>query len=221
MSFETFSFSGGVTLVGGGAASIGLIEKAMEFAPALVAADGGANGLSAAGITPEAIIGDLDSLEDAQAWRGRLGDRVRHIAEQNSTDFEKCLYSIDAPFFIGVGFLGGRVDHELAALSAMLAEPRPVLLIGEQDVVFAPPQDVTLHLQRGDRVSIMPMRPVRATGAGLKWPLDALPLAPGERVGSSNEATGGPVRLAFDTPGAIIVLDRRRLPQAMRALSLP
>ena len=48
------------------------------------------------------------------------GAAVHAVGEQETTDLEKCLYSVEAPLFLGVGFLGGRVDHQLAAMNALV-----------------------------------------------------------------------------------------------------
>jgi thiamine pyrophosphokinase len=45
---------------------------------------------------------------------------VHHLPEQDTTDFEKCLYSVAAPLLLGVGFLGGRADHHLAAMNVLV-----------------------------------------------------------------------------------------------------
>ena len=46
----------------------------------LVGADGGGDVIARAGLHPEAIIGDFDSLEDPDAWEGKT--ELRQIAEQ-------------------------------------------------------------------------------------------------------------------------------------------
>lgn len=214
--YEKIRFSGGVTLLGGSSRRAGL-EAALARAPALVCADGGANA-APPGVEPEAVIGDLDSLKDAPAWRRRLGPRLVHVAEQDTTDLEKCLLRVEAEFLLCVGFLGGRVDHELAALHALVSDSRPIILIGEEDVIFSAGAGLSLMLEAGDRVSIFPMRPVFAgPSTGLRWPLDGLRLETMGRIGTSNEAEG-PVSLTFDRPGAAVILPRARLENALAGL---
>ena len=84
------------------------------------------------------------------------------MREQDSTDLEKCLYSVEAPLFIGLGFLGGRIDHHLAAMSALVKFPgKPVVLIGGEDLCFLCPRELELELPAGTRVSLYPMGPAR------------------------------------------------------------
>ncbi len=42
----------------------------------------------------------------------------------------------------------------------------------------------------GTRVSLYPMGPARGSSQGLEWPIDGIDFAPGQRVGTSNRATG-------------------------------
>src|SRR5690606_23416689 len=111
---------GPVTLVGGGQASAAELHKSLALAPPCVAADGGAVLASEAGVEVTAIIGDFDSVPEDVLAAIPPGRRHR-ITEQTSTDFEKALSRIAAPVVLGVGFTGGRLDHQLAAFHTLLA----------------------------------------------------------------------------------------------------
>lgn len=218
-----------VTLLGGGPTRAEDLADALALAPRLVCADGGANRLTHR--DPDAVIGDLDSLDDPARWRRRLGARLIEVAEQDSTDLEKCLRYVEAPFFIGAGFSAGRVDHLLAALHALVVDPRPIVLIGEDDALFSAGPGVALDLEPGDRVSFFPVRPATGTGsAGLFWPIEGLAMAAGEpgpgRIGTSNRAVKPRVEARFDRPGVVVALPRARLDRVIaafrgRAVSAP
>lgn len=211
--------AGGVTVIGGGAVSQADLAEALEAAPLLVAADGGADRALALGRMPDLVIGDLDSLTP-EARRLIAADRILHVAEQDSTDFAKCLQRIEAPFVIAVGFTGLRLDHTLAALTVMAGHRAcPVLLLGSDDVVFLAPPVLRLPLGAGTRVSLYPMGPVRGSSAGLEWPIDGIEMAPGGRVGTSNRATGE-VTLRSEGP-LLVMLPRDSLGVALSALGLP
>lgn len=211
-------FKEGVTLVGCGPKPKGALAAALARAPRLVCADGGADDLG--GRAPDAVIGDGDSLADPEAWRARLGDRFLRLSGQDDTDFEKCLSHVKAPFFVAVGFLGGRIDHELAVLSAMIADRRPILAIGEDDVLAPVPAEIAFDAAPGDRISIFPLRETTVLRAvGLRWPAAGLTLAPGARIGTSNEATGGLVELAFAQPGALLIAPRAGFDKVLTALT--
>lgn len=215
---KILTFDQGVTLIGGGPMTASMVSEAVALAPILIAADGGANDLVGMELIPSAIIGDLDSLNDAGKWRRHLGDRVIHVAEQDSTDFEKCLALIEAPFFVCVGFMGGRQDHGLAALHALVNDPRPIVLLGSDDIAFAPHDVVRLSLPVGERVSIFPLRRVEASGGdGLAYPLEGLVMEAGAQIGTSNHASAAAQVFAFDRPGAAVFLNSDRARDALQA----
>jgi len=211
-----------VTLVGPGALDIDAVEAARRLAPALVAADSGAERLAAMRLSPEAVIGDMDSLAEPDRWRGGQASFV-HLAEQETTDFEKCLYATEAPLYLAVGFTGQRTDHMLAVLHALLAYPeKRVVLVGEHDVsALVPPGEVLrLSVRPGMRVSLYPLMPVTGTHSrGLSWPIEGLELAPGRRIGTSNQASQPVIELGFDRTGALVMLEADALAALAGAVS--
>lgn len=209
-----------VTLVGAAPVARETLDLALGHAPHLIAADGGADRARDLQQSPSAIIGDLDSLDSREYWQDS-GIQIYHISEQESTDFEKCLSSIVAPMVLAVGFTGGRLDHELAVFSALLAfSDRPVIVIGREDICFHCPPRLVIELAEHTRVSLFPLRPVTAqVSHGLHWPVTGLCLAPGVRVGTSNRATGGRVEVAFDGPGVLVLLPVACLAAVIAALS--
>lgn len=204
-----------VTLVGGAGFRTEDLAAALEAAPRIVAADSGAAAVVEAGLDPELVVGDMDSLDPA--IRRRLGTRVHEIAEQDSTDFDKVLRTVEAPLMIGVGFLGARLDHELAAMAALVRSPRRCVLVAQHDVVFAAKGAVTLDLDPGMRVSLFPLAAVTGRSEGLAWPIDGLDFAPDRRTGTSNEALGR-VRMEFDGRGMLVLLPREALGAVLAAL---
>ena len=195
---------GGVTLIGGGAVGRGDLQAALAVAPHLVAADSGADTALAAGHVPDLVIGDFDSISPG-ARAAIPAARLHPVAEQDSTDFEKCLQRIAARFVVAVGFTGLRLDHTLAALTVIARRPGlPILMLAAEEVVFLCPPRLTLPLPAGERVSLWPMGPATGRSTGLRWPIDGIDFAPGGRVGTSNEATG-PVTLDMDGPMLVLL----------------
>ncbi|MEE9359798.1 MAG: hypothetical protein V3U85_04870, partial [Hyphomicrobium sp.] len=119
-------------------------------------------------------------------------------------------------------FLDGRLDHTLAAMHALVAAPAGarVILIGAEDVVFASPAEWRAELEPGVRISFYPVRRVPAVGSkGLRWPIDSLLLEGGSRIGVSNETVSTNVGAWFAERGAVTILPRRWLDQAIASLS--
>ncbi len=208
----------GATILGAAPVSRRLIADALTLAPALFAADGGARKALGLHHPLRAVIGDLDSLTSAETWR-KSGTEIVRISEQQTTDFEKCLYTIRAPLVIGAGFLGGRIDHQLAALGALVAHREaPVILIGARDAVMHLDRPISLRLPKRTRLSLMPLLPVTGTlSEGLRWPVAGLHLTPGGRSGVSNQTTGPQVRIGVDGPGCLLILPVQRLADMVRA----
>ena len=210
---EALEFSHPVTLVGAGALDQAMLDQAQTRAPVLVAADGAADRLAAWGRRPAAVIGDMDSISNPGIWRGQT--RFLHLSEQDTTDFEKCLYSVSAPYFIATGFTGRRIDHTLAVLHALLRRrDRTVFLIGEFEAMalLPPRREVALDVGRDATVSLFPLRPVQGLSSdGLEWPVDGLTLAIGRQIGTSNRAIADRIRLAVDGAGVLVMVRRRSL----------
>ena len=196
-----------VVLVGAAPVEIGPALEALPESWPVIAADGGADALLKIGRRPDLVIGDMDSA-------GPLPDDLPKLplAGQDDTDFEKCLARICAPLIIGLGFLGGRLDHTLAAIHALTALPhdRPVMLFGDTDLVLRIRGDIAFEAEPGERVSVWPLG-IQAfqCSTGLKWPLDGLQMQAGRLIGTSNLAAGGAVRInAGPGEGYAVIMPR-------------
>ncbi|SFA94817.1 thiamine diphosphokinase [Poseidonocella pacifica] len=206
-----------LTLVGGGHVTDEDFVLSLGVAPEVVAADGGTRACLVRGILPRAVIGDMDSIlpEDRAAL---APGTIHELAEQDTTDFDKVLRSVSAPLFIGVGFLGARLDHELASLGVLLRHPdKKCILLGSHDVIFTCPARIDLQLPIGNRFSLFPFGSVMGRSEGLRWPIDGLRFNPLGQLGTSNEVTG-PVILEMDGPQMLVILPRDALAEAVNAL---
>ena len=207
MSKPIINSSDPVTLLGGGQVSPEDIAEVLTIAPQLVAVDGGLVAALAAGLTPMAVIGDMDSAPpDALAL---VPVHAQHrVSEQQSTDFDKALRNVTTPVALGVGFCGGRVDHQLAAFHTLLVHAeRPCVLLSETEVIVLAPPQITLPMMAGDVVSLFPIVPATGRSLGLEWPIDELAFDPARFVGTSNRAQGE-VRLWMDGPGMLLIVPR-------------
>jgi thiamine pyrophosphokinase len=206
-----------IVVIGAGHVSDEDLTLVQTLGHPVVAADGGARACLAAGIVPEAVIGDLDSLGDL---RGTIPpERLHRVTEQETTDFDKCLRSVDAPLVLAFGVTGPRIDHTLAVCTTLVqrAEVRAIV-VGEADLLFHAPPRLALDLPQGGRLSLFPMATVTGQSEGLRWPIGGIVFSPAGRIGTSNEVTG-PVQLAFDGPGMIVITPREALDRVSVALS--
>ncbi|WP_120499985.1 thiamine diphosphokinase [Roseovarius sp. EL26] len=206
-----------ITLIGGANISEDDLSRVLSIAPKLIAADGGANFVVNKGLNPLAVIGDFDSI--SEITKANLPDsRLFPMAEQDSTDFEKCLCNIAAPLLLAVGFSGDRQDHQLAAYNALVRFPQHrCVLVGLSEVVFLCPPSISLDLPADCRISLFPMGAVEGMSDGLQWPINGLNFAPDGRIGTSNRTTGA-VQLDVTAPKMLVILPHHTLKTVAQAL---
>ena len=214
-------FSHNVTLLGGGAVNPATLSHCLQLAPELVAADGGADQALELGHMPVVVAGDMDSVsEHARKIIG--ADKFVETPDQNRTDFHKTLDLIDAPLVLGVGFMGKRLDHELACYNTLVRLPeKRVILVGEVDICFHLSRPLKMTLPVGTRFSLFPMAKVNVRGTGLVWPVDDLELSPWGMIGTSNETNAPAVTVETDGAGLLVILPRAHLTDAIAVLMPP
>lgn len=204
-----------LVIVGGGDVDSTVLRDLVRLGGRVIAADGGADVCLALDVMPEAVIGDMDSLDDSLAWANRT--RLISLDEQQTTDFEKCLYASSAQVTVALGMTGKRLDHTLAALdcAARYADRRHIVFVDSHDLALVCSGSRSFDVPVGERVSIHPLRQVRfARSTGLSYPLDGLTLAPGVASGTSNEATSNRVVIEpeqGDSAPWLLMLDRNYL----------
>lgn len=192
--------------------------------PLIFAADGGAAKATAQGYTPDVVMGDLDSLGDADHERlEALGVEFR-VAERDKdhSDMELCVVAAIEAGARRVSILGAlgprRPEHSIANL-LLLADPRldgldvELLAPGSRLVrvgTAAGPGHAAISGQPGDFVSLFPLG-TRVDGVatqGLRYPLhdESLPLGPSR--GLSNELVGSSARVS-SRRGCLLVVHTR------------
>ena len=161
----------------------------------IIAADGGLKKLNELGITPDRVIGDLDSLEK----KPECSDFTLLPHEKDTTDtFEAVQLGIKAgcnEFHI-YGGTGGRIDHTLAniQLAAQLSQSgRKTFIYGENYIITALTDGVLTLLKRDKGyVSVFAHSDV-CTGVtirGLFYEVEDVTLKNDFALGVSNEFIG-------------------------------
>ena len=176
----------------------------------VIAADGGYRALARAGIRPDLILGDMDSL----ARQPRGIPLLRFPRRKNLTDMALAIglaKSRGYTRFKLYGALGSRLDHAIANLQLLsrLAQE------GLRGVMID--RDVVIHALCAEQLSLPPLREGRrvsvlcwgdpATGVtlrGLSYPLQDATLNAFEPLGVSNAATGRPIHISTRT-GVVLV----------------
>ncbi len=155
-----------------------------------LAADGALDFALAAGLTPDYVVGDFDSVS-GEALRAIDPATLIRIEDQQLCDLEKALnlaVDLQVEQVIVLGALGKRMDHSLTSLSVglRLAHRVSIRLIDGGTELIPVVSEALLQGSPGDTVSLIVWEPVRGvTLSGVRWPLHDEDLAPGSRCVSN------------------------------------
>ena len=146
----------------------------------IAAADSGLVSAENAGLRPDWIIGDMDSLDDVSRLDTYPPGRVlRFPADKDFTDTE---LAVDLLFEKGcdevtlAGGGGGRLDHTLAIAAMFERERCPSRWFTGHEEIHVVSNEFHCNVRKTYAVSVFPLGtgPWKAQSAGLKWPLDAV-----------------------------------------------
>ena len=186
-----------LVVLGGATFDVARLRNEAADATALVAADAGAAFCLDAGLMPDAVVGDFDSLP-ASARAQIPADKLHQSQDAETNDLEKALAfvrarhgdDVDIALVAGAALEGGRADHAVANLGPLVAEPHARITVVDGDGrLFAVRRGrVLLEDLVGSMVSILPwtLHGVTVSAEGVQWPLDHALLKLGGR-GISNE----------------------------------
>lgn len=187
------------------------IRESIGEAALFIAADGGALIASAMNLSPDVIIGDLDSYESD----GLESARVIHDPDQETNDLEKALTHAKEAGARGVtvfGATGKRLDHTLKNLSVLkqFSPQFDSLLFRDRFCdIFLLPNEYKATFKPGTSISLFPLsgRVDGVTTTGLKYPLTNGFLENGVRDGSSNETTEEQIRITHQSGDLLIFIN--------------
>lgn len=181
----------------------------------LIACDSGARHLEAAGLTPDVLMGDIDSLALPQlADYERRGVKiVRYPVHKDFTDTALALdYALGLqPRSIHIwGALGGRIDHALANIHLLIKGKEkgiPTRLIDDYGEMFVVPGMTEIVDAVGCLVSIMALSSVveGITLTGFYYPLTHETLSVSESRGISNRVTASPASVRVSSGDLLVI----------------
>lgn len=149
----------------------------------IIGADGGCNHLFKMNITPNYILGDLDSIkgEVIEYYENKNVIFKRYPSHKDETDSEICIYLakwLGADEIDLFGTLGGRIDHTLANIGLMnyIKENnmKPRILTSEEEILMVKNETINLKGKKGDTISVISING-ESKGVTLKkleYPLD-------------------------------------------------
>jgi thiamine pyrophosphokinase len=174
------------------------LSALLTQADLLIAADGGANHCTRLGITPDILLGDLDSIEPAILTKlENEGISIhRHPTRKDATDLELALdlaVEKGAQTIWLVGALGGRWDMSLANIMLAASDKykdQRILLLGQDCSmeILQPGKIHTVSGTSGQNISLLPLKDnvCGVTLIGFEYPLKNHTISFGSTLGVSN-----------------------------------
>lgn len=166
----------------------------------LICADGGANTAKSLNLTPDYIIGDLDSVSiETLKYFSRVP--VKSIKRQNDTDIEKCIKTaLNKKYndIILMGVTGNRLDHTFCNLGIVIKFFRDAKLkiVAEKSLLVPYSGSTVIKTEPGETISLYGFDDkTKITSEGLYYPLNNISLPFGKKESTSNVALSDSVKL--------------------------
>ncbi len=176
----------------------------------VIAADAGLTHLRSAGVTPDLIVGDFDSL----GYRPEGTNVLFHHPEKDDTDMLLAVREAlrrGAETLIIFGGLGGRPDHEFANYQTLvfIAEQGARGFLVGRGFVCTVLQNGRIAFDHGQQgvfsIFCQGGRAEGVTLSGLKYPLTDRTLTNSYPLGVSNAFTGAPAAISV-RDGALLLM---------------
>lgn len=147
----------------------------LHSAPYVVCCDGGANRYIELGYTPDAIIGDGDSLSEQN--RIRFADIIHYNPDQDTNDQTKAVEFLQEKGVKNIAIVGATgkcEDHTIGNIALLVEYMRMginVCSFTDYGVFFPCRDDSSFECQVGQKVSIFNISAKNLSCKGLKYPI--------------------------------------------------
>jgi thiamine pyrophosphokinase len=191
-----------------------LLRRVADRADLVVAADGGARYALDAGVVPDLVVGDMDSLGGTREVEERGAVLERHPLRKDKMDGHLAILAVRERGASAVDLLcaaGGRFSALLAVPHIMLASERgglwTTMVAGWGEAFVLEAGSRTVAGVPGDSVSVYPFTgpAIGVTLVGFEYPLRDARLEVGDTLGFHNELTGEVGRVSVED-GALLVI---------------
>lgn len=190
-------------------------KKVIRDMDYIICADGGTNHAMTMGVTPQLVVGDLDSI-DQKVYQKLYSYGIKFLKfpkEKDEADLELALLEaikLKPREIIILGALGNRVDHLMANLMVLILPLKkgiPTKIIDEANEIYLIDKQLELQGNKGDFISLFPLSAdvKGVTTQGLKYPLKDEILYLGPTRGLSNEFIGTEAKINI-TQGLLLVI---------------
>ena len=196
----------------------GYLRNLVNQSDVIVCADGGTKHLRKINITPDIVIGDLDSINSED--KNFLAEkRVKIIQYPEKKDFSDTELAVEwaiknkADYITLTGTTGDRLDHTLSNIFLMKtisAQGVACRMIDDHNEIYLVSKIINLKGKPGDLLSIIPVTE-KVTGLtlkGLEYPLENAGISMGSSMGISNCFADDQAQIKIKT-GIILVTKSR------------
>jgi len=173
----------------------------------IIAADGGADNCLKLNITPEYIIGDLDSISDKAKAEFSEKSKIIQDMDQNKTDMQLAIEladKLDAKHVSIIGAIGSRMDHTIANIMCLDKLNCKMHILDEFNDIYMVRKEINLKGKIGDIISVIALSDVKGLNyEGLKWNVSQKNIESGW-IGICNEMISSTAKITLSS-GKIIV----------------
>ncbi|MFA6016903.1 MAG: thiamine diphosphokinase [Patescibacteria group bacterium] len=163
-----------IIFANGNLSDVSRAKKIIKKEDFLIAVDGGANYFKKLKLTPNIVIGDMDSIKPellkkytkmGKEQKSLFPTIIKHPRKKDKTDFELAIdYCLDKKYqeIIIFGILGDRIDHLLANILLIAKiqtenQTIKIKIIEGKKEIFVLNKEIIINGKIGDEISIIPI----------------------------------------------------------------
>jgi thiamine pyrophosphokinase len=206
-------------IAGGAPVKSELLKELSAISEKIICADQGAETARRNNITPDAIIGDFDSVSEGTLalYKKTVLTDIVESYNQDMTDLEKSILlaleqgATEIDITCATGKQNDHFLHSLGLLAKYNSNAR-LAIIGDEDVITLNTTPFHSDCHPGERISLIPWggKVQNVSTAGLKYALNREDLIPGLKESISNETLEEHFSVEFDS-GMLLLIRENRL----------
>ena len=192
-----------------------LLGQLLEWSPFVIVLDGAVKRVLELGIHFDVVLGDFDSLDNADELKKQRPElKFIHTPDQSKTDLEKAVEYLISNEFPAVNIIwstGKRMDHSFNNIVSMTKYTAQIAwkLIDDYGIIYPVPFQFKKFFKKGSIISLFGIPEAREIESkNLKYPLNKMNLIL-PSSGSSNEAQDeGIVEINY-TSGHLVLMESK------------
>lgn len=178
----------------------------------VIVADGALRHIDALGLTPNYIVGDLDSVDKDLLEKYQSAKIEKYPRDKDKTDLEIALekaLTFSPTELIFIGMFGGRIDHQFGNILLLTKLTNQLVKVEDSNFsCFLLNGHHKITLQDGNGFSLIPLTE-KVTGVSVKrarWELDNSTLSLGAPTALCNEFLDDEVEISTSSGSLLIVV---------------